>query len=169
MSNLHNPTITFHSELIKGGTKSVGAGKTFQVPYFSHIDGNLWTGAMPRFRMPDFFTSVLNLYPWESYPRSASLDYKEMEIYDSSDVGHGAFHEATDWIHERIGNGPLLVHCQAGINRSPTVAALYMMRTKGMTGDEAIALIREKRSPLALANESFRDWLRNQPVGQSLF
>jgi len=59
-------------------------------------------------------------------------------------------------------DGPTLVHCQAGLNRSSLVAARALV-LGGMTADDAIALIREKRSPACLCNPAFERWLRQPP------
>jgi len=37
------------------------------------------------------------------------------------------------------------VHCKNGHGRAPTLVAAYIMRTKGLTTDEAIAFIKERR------------------------
>jgi hypothetical protein len=55
--------------------------------------------------------------------------------------------------------GPCLVHCQAGLNRSSLVVARVLM-LEGATADEAIGLLREKRSPACLCNPAFEEWLR---------
>lgn len=52
-----------------------------------------------------------------------------------------------------------LVRCQAGWNRSGLVTALVLMRD-GYSADEAINLLRERRSRWALCNETFEHWLR---------
>lgn len=52
----------------------------------------------------------------------------------------------------------VLVRCQAGLNRSGLVVALALMLL-GRTPDEAVALIREKRSPHALCNQHFVGYL----------
>jgi len=64
-----------------------------------------------------------------------------------------------DWAHAKWKNGDrLLVRCQAGINRSSLVNALILMR-EGMKAEEAIALIRSKRSSFCLSNEHFVEYL----------
>lgn len=62
------------------------------------------------------------------------------------------------WMSAQKGN--VLVHCQAGLNRSSLVVARVMMM-RGYTADEAIKKIREARSPACLCNDSFEDYLRN--------
>lgn len=52
----------------------------------------------------------------------------------------------------------VLVRCRAGINRSALVTGLAMMKM-GWTADQAIARMREVRSPYVLFNESFVDYL----------
>jgi len=37
----------------------------------------------------------------------------------------------------REANGCVLIHCLAGISRSPTVAIAYIMHVLGMTSDDA--------------------------------
>jgi protein-tyrosine phosphatase len=53
----------------------------------------------------------------------------------------------------------VLIRCQAGLNRSGLVTALVLM-IDGYTADEAIDLIRDRRSPDALFNTDFVRWLR---------
>ena len=49
-------------------------------------------------------------------------------------------------IHEALFAGQrILVHCQAGAQRSPTVVACYMIKFHGMTVSEVIAFIKRKR------------------------
>lgn len=52
----------------------------------------------------------------------------------------------------------VLIRCQAGVNRSGLVMAVTLMRL-GLTAEEAIALIRSRRSPAALNNPAFVHWL----------
>jgi protein-tyrosine phosphatase len=53
----------------------------------------------------------------------------------------------------------VLVRCYHGYNRSGLVVAHALVR-RGHTADEAIRLIRGRRSPWALHNELFVDYLR---------
>lgn len=66
------------------------------------------------------------------------------------------------WAHTRWQNGDrVLIRCQAGWNRSGLVAALVLMMD-GFAADEAIELLRERRSPSVLCNRGFERWLLDQ-------
>ncbi|KAI0792541.1 protein-tyrosine phosphatase-like protein [Abortiporus biennis] len=52
----------------------------------------------------------------------------------------------------------VLVHCQAGISRSATIVAAYLMYSQGMNLQEALDLIRQAR-PVADPNENFMSQL----------
>ena len=115
-------------------------GREFDVEHQSHIDGNLWVGA---------FT-----------PGARVLDLRD-EFPDSIEAPVPA--DAIDVLAERaesmMADGPVLICCTAGINRSPLVAARVLMRA-GKTADEAIALLRERRGDIVLCNPTFETWLR---------
>ena len=55
----------------------------------------------------------------------------------------------------------VLICSQAGVNRSGLVMSLVLMLS-GRTADEAITLIRERRSAFALCNNAFEQWLRHE-------
>lgn len=58
-------------------------------------------------------------------------------------------------------NGIVVHNCQAGLNRSSLVVASALI-LGGAAPSEAIALIREKRSPACLCNPVFEAWLLDQ-------
>jgi protein-tyrosine phosphatase len=57
----------------------------------------------------------------------------------------------------------VLAHCGMGLNRSALVAGLILTHL-GMKGEDAVALLREKR-PGALFNENFANHLAGLPPG----
>jgi protein-tyrosine phosphatase len=137
----------------------------FDVPYISHIEGNLWMGGCSAgFVLPSKIVHLISLYPWERYTlqsrkkvmlRSESYHY----FYDSDvpDLRH--LNALVEWAVHCIADGPTLIHCQAGLNRSGLITALVLM-AQGSSAEHAIALLREKRSPAVLCNPNFEKFLR---------
>ena len=54
---------------------------------------------------------------------------------------------------------PMLVHCAAGMQRSAACVALFLMATKGLNPDEAIAYIRQRRPIAFFPSANFRSAL----------
>ena len=67
----------------------------------------------------------------------------------SNDMGVPEFDDlvsSVDFIHERIGNNePVMVHCLAGLGRTGTILACYLIKYDKMSSDDAIQKIRKER------------------------
>ena len=106
------------------------------------------------------FSAVVTLYSW-AQPMGWGVEEVRYGFYDSS-----VEHFETDkllrvarWAFDRWQEGEsVLIRCQAGLNRSGLVTALVLLQA-GYSPAEAIKLIREKRSSLALFNNDFVHWL----------
>jgi protein-tyrosine phosphatase len=59
----------------------------------------------------------------------------------------------------RTSGGSVLVHCRAGMQRSPAVIAAYLMHTQGMGRDEAIQFIRNRKPDAFLTGVNFKSVL----------
>ncbi len=134
----------------------------FDAPYMSEVADNLWQGGCAEgLVLPAFIDHVLSLYPWEAYEVTHDLtSLREVRMYD--DVNQAldeTVPELATWVNQCRQTGPTLVHCQAGLNRSGVVVA-YALMLDGMSAAEAIARIRERRSPAVLCNPQFDRWLR---------
>jgi hypothetical protein len=136
----------------------------FEIPLVSHIAGNLWMGGcIPGVRLPAAVAHVVSLYAWGSYAiepgtrrlRVAMSDHAAMPDLDELDALAG-------YVLDAVAQGPTLVHCQAGLNRSGLVAA-YALVLDGMAPADAIGLLRERRSPQVLCNPVFEAWLLDVP------
>lgn len=136
----------------------------FDVPFISQIEGNLWQGGCQNgLQLPQFIKHVISLYPWEQYTVKHDLDSMlVVKMYDSLDQSTEQVDALAQWINVCVKDGPTLVHCQAGLNRSSLVAvrSLMLREEDPYSANEAIGLLREKRSPACLCNPAFEEYLR---------
>lgn len=154
-------------------------GRYIDIPLVSHVVDNFYVGGYDfRADLGDFFSHVFSLYKWESYGENDQTGPETVHhawtMYDDprgiqiQDLKENPV-ELDDVVEEIIfalnKGGNVLVHCQAGINRSNLLASLVLRAWKGMTSAEAIALLRETRSPLVLANKTFERYLLNLDRG----
>jgi protein-tyrosine phosphatase len=112
--------------------------------------------------LPPYIDHVISLYPWERYAATGHLEsFLEVAVYDSTraDFDFDQIDLLARWVNSRRARGNVLVHCQAGLNRSGLVVARALMLDEGVSADQAIASLRERRSPAVLCNELFEAWL----------
>ena len=160
---MENVTVNWREHRVSGHAGAAaqrGLDSYFSAPLISHIVDNLWVGGcIQDARLDDDFVKVVSLYPWERLALGPQTERVEIKMYDSlSGVDWNDLDKAIAEVQTGVEKGKTLVHCQAGLNRSNLVAAGYLMST-GMRAEEAIALLREKRSPLVLCNETFEKQL----------
>lgn len=132
----------------------------FDVPFMSHITGNLWVGGCTNgLILPAEIKHLVSLYVWEEYIVQHDLGSKLVVcMYDSLDQAMGQVKGIAAWVNSCLEDGPTLVHCQAGLNRSNLVAATALIEN-GMNPAHAINFLRERRSNAVLCNDAFCDWL----------
>lgn len=89
------------------------------------------------------------------------IDYHEIIVDDVLEADITPFlDDATDWIHGKVAFGiRVLVHCQIGRSRSPSICIAYLMKYHHMTYDVAFAAVNKARDPI-YPNESFEKQLR---------
>lgn len=128
----------------------------FDTTFITQIDGNLWQGGCQNgLILPPFFKHVVSLYPWEAYTVQHELSSTlSVRMYDSENQAFDQVEAIAAWAYQCVLDGPTLVHCQAGLNRSSLVAARVLMLS-GMNASEAIAHLRKTRSAACLCNPSF--------------
>lgn len=135
----------------------------FSVPYISQISKHLFQGGCENgLILPNEITFVLSLYPWEKYTLHDNAERLEVKMYDSLDQAFGQVDDLAGVVISRLeAEENVLVHCQAGLNRSSLIAARVLMLMNDWDADTAIKTIRENRSPACLCNPAFEEHLRS--------
>lgn len=154
--------------LVRMKGHAIHGNTPFDVPFISHIKGNLYQGGCQKgLQLPHFIKHLVSVYPWEQYTVKHNLDSSlSVVMFDSKEQGMEQVDAIAEWVYQCQKLGPTLVHCQAGLNRSSLIAVrvLQKMGSEGrgyMSADNAIKLLREKRSPACLCNPAFEEALRN--------
>ncbi|MGB1224865.1 MAG: dual specificity protein phosphatase family protein [Mycobacterium sp.] len=141
----------------------------FDTSFISHIEGNLWQGGCEDgLVLPKNIKHVVSLYPWERYTIKHEVDTElYVRMYDAvGPVDTDQIWDLAQWVTDCVHDGPTLVHCQAGLNRSSLLAAAalyrlsnYRLYNQHRKPSEIVELLREKRSPAVLCNPSFLNWV----------
>ena len=135
------------------------------VPFITEIAPNLFHGGVENgLVLPEKIKHVLSLYQWEAYTiNHEMLSTKTVEMYDSLEQGFEQIEELALWVNEARKTGPVLVHCQAGLNRSSLVVAKALLLSgEAESGEQAVKMIREARTDACLCNPAFAEWVEAQ-------
>jgi atypical dual specificity phosphatase len=82
------------------------------------------------------------------------LEYLHVPTEDLSAPDMEKIDAAVNFINEKIKNKePVMVHCAAGIGRTGTILASYLVKYQNMSAKEAIDKVREER-PGSIQSES---------------
>jgi dual specificity protein phosphatase-like protein len=127
------------------------------LPLMTEVSPGLWVGGANGSELPPgilHLVSLVGLGGWTGPVQSilaVSMEDNDTQSLDGVDA-------IAAWVNSR--KEPVLVHCGFGLNRSALIAARVLM-LRGHDADEAIGLIREKRSKYCLCNAYFERWLRD--------
>jgi protein tyrosine phosphatase len=138
----------------------------FSVPLITKYDDTLWQGGcVNAVDLKGQFRHIVSLYPWERFNPGKELDsFLEVRLYDSGNIPDPAQMKfIARWINKCRKTGPVLVHCQAGLNRSGLVTGLALVLS-GVPPAQAITEMRERRCPAVLCNKAFEKWLLKRKV-----
>lgn len=137
--------------------------RPINLPLISHIEDNLYVGGcIGDVDLGDFFSHVFSLYMWERYRVGPDTAVVEVEMYDSPRrVDVETIEQMVEQVSDALDTGGnVLVHCQAGINRSNLIAAATLVK-RGRAPQEAVALLKERRGDIVLANRTFLNYINS--------
>ena len=100
-----------------------------------------------RFLYREGIRSAINLdpRPWPTHwAEETSLDYLHLPTVDMSVPTAEQIEEGLDFMRENLKKGGVMVHCIAGLGRSGTLIALFLVR-EGMDPRDSIELVRSRR------------------------
>lgn len=120
----------------------------------------LWLGAVPR--QIDGYKYVLCVGERPTYhvqigQMAVCRPFNDSPLVPADEV----LHELADMTLAFAAKGRTLVHCTQGINRSPLVVGLALIK-KGMTAEQALQHLRTTHNSAVLSNKAFEQWLLNQ-------
>ena len=107
------------------------------------------------------FDTVVSAYHRAGYEPDPPTEYLTVPFPDSrlDERAQALAIDAAALIATRVSEGKkVLSRCQAGLNRSSLMAGLAMVRL-GFSGEDAVQLIRARRSPWALCNEEYAQFI----------
>ena len=103
--------------------------------------------------MPDEITAVLNCAEEHDTGREGIV-YLKIPLVDFQPIDPACIPRAVAWIKEVIVDHRVLVHCNAGIGRSPSIVVCYLNEV-GFGFEEAVRLVRA-RKPDALPHRDLK-------------
>jgi len=139
---------------------------------YTEIVSGLWMGGtddddwveagkdLSEFDHGNDFQAVVTLFSW-AHPMPWGIEELRWGFADGHIdlIDKARLFRTADWGYERWKAGDkTLIRCQAGLNRSGLLTALILMKAD-YSVDEAINMIRNKRSTIALFNNHFVDFL----------
>jgi protein-tyrosine phosphatase len=137
---------------------------------FNKVGDNLWQGAYPDEKVDARFKWIVNLaasankhhYDVNWRQTMIATHFEDCAVIPEANFLYGL----ADLVNKLRESGDVLVHCEAGLNRSGLICALALMRKEKMSAVEAIAQLRAKRNSSVLFNNVFRKWLETHDVTQ---
>lgn len=108
-----------------------------------------------------YIQTVLTVMDMDLPDKISGINYHWVKMYDMPRENiKKHFSEFINIISNGIKKGNLLVHCQIGMSRSVTAIVSYMVAVLGLSVEESLKIIRERR-PWACPNDGFMDQLHN--------
>ena len=138
--------------------------RQINIPLISQITEKIFVGGVHEgLELPDFIDHVVSMAPWWKYHLGPDQYRDEFQMYDAEgDVNEEMLFAAVESAVTALDEGKtVLIHCQAGINRSNLVASFVLMKHLNIDAESAISMLREKRDPYILSNRDFEAYVRS--------
>ena len=103
--------------------------------------------------LPRNITALLNCAEEHDTSREG-LAYCKIPLIDFQPIDPQYIPKAVSWLKEVIADNTVLVHCNAGIGRSPSIVVCYLYEI-GFGFEEAVRLVKSRR-PDALPHRDLR-------------
>lgn len=100
-----------------------------------------------RFLKGEGVRSVINLEsrPWpDGWNKELELEYLHLPVVDMSIPTPEQVERGIDFIRKNVQKGGIMIHCIAGLGRTGTLIALFLVN-EGMKPDKAIEEVRSER------------------------
>jgi len=122
---------------------------------------NLYLGGVAVLRHLDAYGITASLSVCPDAPTKSGVKVLQFKIEDSTfQKVSNLFEEAVEWlVEQRLQGEVILVHCHAGISRSSTFLAAYLMTVFNWSKEEAIKYLKHCRD-CASPNSGFKQELR---------
>ncbi|XP_030637376.1 dual specificity protein phosphatase 5 [Chanos chanos] len=122
-------------------------GKPVEILPFLYL-GSAYHASRQDYLADLHISALLNVSRRDTQPSKGHYDYKWIPVEDSHTADISShFQEAIEFIDRvKQAGGKVLVHCEAGISRSPTICMAYIMKTQRVRLEEAFDMIRQCRA-----------------------
>jgi len=138
-----------------------------QVGHRLFVGGYARAAELAKNGNPHKITAVLNVHQKDDYPKNPDIIYEHIPFADGPVIPPDVFARCLGWLKAKYDEGhTILIHCAAGISRSPTILASFMHYADIMEFNEALDQIRLDRpnaSPAPNVLRSAKMMLRVYP------
>lgn len=110
---------------------------------------NLAIGSyLDALRPPSNITALLNVAREKDV--KAKLIYYKVPIIDMQPIPSQQMKEAVEWIRDHIGGYKIMVFCNAGIGRSPSVVIGYICCFLGYSFGDAVEFVAKRKPHISI-------------------
>ena len=148
--------------------------------WFTEITPNMWLGGAPtyardyQFLRDNNITAVVNIRAEREddveFYKQHGIDYIQIKVFDMMIPDNEHFDAGVGFTREHIEkDGVVLIHCAKGRGRSAVLMVAYLMKYHGMSFDEAVKYMKDKRSLVKQEprhRKAATEWIATQTITQ---